>query len=711
MKEIEILHQIEKELNIKFKKTVKLINIYFDTENKEALYYIEKEKILGLKIKNYNIGKIPEQIKNLKNLTALSLNGNGITDISLLGGLTKLKALDLSNNNINDISPLNKLYNLELLKLNSNKITKLANIQNLKKVKKLYLDHNLIKEIENISNLKTLKEISLKENKISDIQSILKISSLSKINLSQNLIKKITNIPRHENIRELDLSHNQIKDIEEITKLRKLIRLDVSHNKISKLPDLKEKKDLNINISYNNITDPDEFSKLPPNKAFFTTGNPASLLAYSFKEPQKAVLDVDILKAAIKRIFPLFSTEKAGMVGIFGRWGRGKTFFWKQLKKDLEQESYETLEFSAWKYNDTPATWVYFYEILANKIHGKPEMLKPFKVFIFKLIDSPIQTLFYVFLFVLLPVLFFIYIFKNPDLISGNFELANGVALKIGTSVTYLVFFIYYFTKIYSINVNNIFKQMQQNKFSQVLGMQAEIEKHLKILLRNYKKKLIVFVDDLDRCDEDKILSIIHALRIIIENKEISSKIIIITAVDETILKDVIKNRYKDLQVRNLDLMVKEYMEKLFVFSIKLPALNESQLINIANNYADSVFRNSHISVKTTKEYSLFTDYLKKTKKQLTPRQVKNVYNRYFFSINLFSKKFKEISDNELQLICALSFIFSFDKDISEIDNYMKEKVKFSDNIAKCTIFDKEIQIPKNKWQEILNIIKTAVAY
>ena len=51
------------------------------------------------------------------------LNGNQITDISSLAGLTNLRNLGLTSNEITNITPLEGLTNLTLLQLWSNPIS------------------------------------------------------------------------------------------------------------------------------------------------------------------------------------------------------------------------------------------------------------------------------------------------------------------------------------------------------------------------------------------------------------------------------------------------------------------------------------------------------------------------------------------------------------------------------------------------------------
>ena len=57
------------------------------------------------------------------------------------------------------------------------------------------------------------------------------------------------------------------------------------------------------------------------------------------------------------------NSEDSQMIGIFGRWGRGKTYFWENVKTHLENtENYSFVEFNPWKYQETPAIWAYLFK-------------------------------------------------------------------------------------------------------------------------------------------------------------------------------------------------------------------------------------------------------------------------------------------------------------------------------------------------------------
>ena len=106
----------------------------FDCTHLEALilsneWYDENgyESESNNKGKYNKISSIPEEISNLKRLTALNLGGTydnrlEITDIRFLENQTGLQTLNLSNNQITDIRFLEKLTGLQILDLKNNKI-------------------------------------------------------------------------------------------------------------------------------------------------------------------------------------------------------------------------------------------------------------------------------------------------------------------------------------------------------------------------------------------------------------------------------------------------------------------------------------------------------------------------------------------------------------------------------------------------------------
>ena len=66
---------------------------------------------------------LPGIVARFPKLIILSLDGNQITDVGPLAGLTKLKGLYIVRNHVTDVSPLAGLIDLEYLGLTENQIS------------------------------------------------------------------------------------------------------------------------------------------------------------------------------------------------------------------------------------------------------------------------------------------------------------------------------------------------------------------------------------------------------------------------------------------------------------------------------------------------------------------------------------------------------------------------------------------------------------
>lgn len=283
--------------------------------------------------------------------------------------------------------------------------------------------------------------------------------------------------------------------------------------------------------------------------------------------------------------------------------------------KEDKNSAYKYVKFHAWKYQDTSAIWAYLYENLSNKYLGENWFLKPFKRIWLNIIrkgwDNLKVTSILAFLFLVI-----LMVYKNV-MSEGNssfddLNLTEILGIVFG-SLGSLIVLIY---RKYGQEARSIIKRYTKEiSFKEALGLQAEIQKEvvclvkswfwLDDLLRRYKwtkklfigadkkeKRILLFVDDLDRCSEDKMILLIDAMRVMLEHPEISKKIIIVTAVDDEKLKLAIRNKYaqflrtfpEDDKKEKFQKLEEEYMDKLFISGIKLAEITADERAEFFNN-------------------------------------------------------------------------------------------------------------------------------
>lgn len=326
-------------------------------------------------------------------------------------------------------------------------------------------------------------------------------------------------------------------------------------------------------------------------------------------EDSNGVIGVNELSAVMANLLKNLKEEDKGkMVGVFGNWGRGKTFLmdkiWGVLQKD-KSDPFIRVNFHAWKYQDTPASWAYLYEAFAtayfkddsknfitkewNKICKKLKLnwekigWKPIVLLIISIIATGVSFL-----------------------IIRDIQGIKRLLLFFGVISITSVQLLSYLKKSFSEKAKDLFKKYYtKTSFSNLLGIQSEIQKELKYLLKNWiktnkdgsmPKRILLFVDDIDRCSEDRIMIIIDALRIMLEDDEISKRVVVLAAIDERVLKRAIKCKYHELLAKDYCLedngrkklslsITTEYMDKLFLSGISLGMLTTEDKKEVLKKY------------------------------------------------------------------------------------------------------------------------------
>lgn len=329
----------------------------------------------------------------------------------------------------------------------------------------------------------------------------------------------------------------------------------------------------------------------------------------------KPVIGVKRLARTLSEIISsLFPSNTAPMIGIFGEWGRGKTFLMNRIKdeidnrnKDNKDEVWRFIKYSAWKYQESSAIGVCLYDLLKKGMSFDQSIkdrilctIRKERKFIFVSIV----------LIVLICCLFAICELSiTPSIINVFIFVISLFLLKIFFRGGII-------SKIVIPNVNITY-------YRDFLGPNVDIRDSIKNLIIEWKKihknkkfRLVIFVDDIDRCDETKLVSTIDAFRTFLDeeetihsgdginsddskrNADTATGVVVVAALDEKILVQALKNKYdrqKDNERKNDSLLTKEYIDKIFCLSIKLPLLTDVEKEEFTSAFIDFDY-NAHKS-------------------------------------------------------------------------------------------------------------------
>lgn len=305
-----------------------------------------------------------------------------------------------------------------------------------------------------------------------------------------------------------------------------------------------------------------------------------------------AVLGVKDLAAVIASIIDQ-KPERGRMIGIFGKWGRGKTFLMDEIWNVLSvKNNFHRIDFHAWKYQQNPATWAYLYELFVDKYLGKSNWIvrfwKTLKLNIKRNVWWPVVKLAVSAVAYIVSVVILLRI-KQIEYILLSVSLTTGLFLAYVTHIKKI------YDK-YSLQASSLIKSYtSKQSYKDALGLQAEIQKELVTLLKcwlkdNKSKKILLFVEDIDRCSEDRILEIIDSLRVMLDEAEIADKVVVLAAIDEEVLQLSIGLKYKhlidfeakgnihsDVENKDLNNVINGYLDKLFSIGIKLGSLSSEE--------------------------------------------------------------------------------------------------------------------------------------
>lgn len=229
-------------------------------------------------------------------LSSISLNGLGLTNINFLVNFKNLKFLTLNNNNISNASPITKIKQLISVSLVNNKISEIPDLENLSYVfldfssnpldnyaglknvsindlhlndvglsdlsifsKDMYIRHfngssNAIEDITGLENKEELESLTLGDNLISDATALENLDKLRYLNLYSNSISDMSFVSLLTNIKSVSLSYNKITNIPPLEAT--MTSLDLRHNKVSNLQNIVNYKELlELSIGHNDLTD------------------------------------------------------------------------------------------------------------------------------------------------------------------------------------------------------------------------------------------------------------------------------------------------------------------------------------------------------------------------------------------------------------------------------------------------------------------------
>lgn len=305
-------------------------------------------------------------------------------------------------------------------------------------------------------------------------------------------------------------------------------------------------------------------------------------------------------------------------IGIFGKWGVGKStivnLLKERLKGDIAKNKIKFLEIRVWKYEENSLRRKFIVKIAEglglpiDDIYHDVYYDKEYEntlVNVRDIVTTILNRKSIAFWSLIISFLLWI-TFRLINIIGINNQLINSISIKVEQFIT-IPLFISIVTWIFSI--------IKEAKIKLKIGKydsQEQFENKFIELVKKDKSKKIIFIDDLDRCSKEKVVKVIETIKTFLD---VESCIFIIACDDEIIKKAINKTQELYDELGNNE--GAEYLEKFFQYTLRIPPFmvtdmrkfiinllkkNKSDLTKLNETLEDIVFITVNNNVKSPRK-------------------------------------------------------------------------------------------------------------
>ncbi|HDR4483497.1 TPA: AAA family ATPase [Bacillus cereus] len=277
--------------------------------------------------------------------------------------------------------------------------------------------------------------------------------------------------------------------------------------------------------------------------------------------------------------------EKNNMVALYGEWGSGKTSVMEYINKNIT--NYNVVFFEAWKYEKDSNLSLSLFEMILDKVEAEKDSLGQVLEDV-KLIGKTLLN------------------FSKNLLFNYKMSLP-GMTINIDQA-----------TKD---TIKEMDKLIERTSF--YTNLKKFNTSYNKLLDEYYEatgKKLLVFIDDLDRCSPENVLDLISSIKHFFID---SDKVVYFCGVDKHAVSKAINIRYQNI------IKSEEYLEKVFDVTFNMPEIQN--IDKLLEDFISRVHLFNPVADENFNFLKRFFLHIKFT----NPRKLKKLFNKYIFLCTL----------------------------------------------------------------------------
>jgi GTPase SAR1 family protein len=373
------------------------------------------------------------------------------------------------------------------------------------------------------------------------------------------------------------------------------------------------------------------------------------------------VLYRDAISRIIKNSYPKFT------IGIFGDWGTGKTTLMNSIVQFLKDDkNIVVVRFESWRYErEDQFALIPLLKTIAFAFPGNEERYQDIK----QRLKSGATSL----------------LKKTPDIISS--VLAKYLGDQAGKITKEMI---EDFRKEVNAKVELLVEVDRDTLYFD--GFEDIRKEIIKIRKENLSFRIVVFIDDLDRCSPKKTLEVLESIKIFLGMEGF----IYVLGLSHDIISKLIDLEYKESGVKG-----EQYIKKIIQIPITLPKWNNEDIIDLVLNLVEKGIINEDYQEKIKENIDLISVAI-----EHNPREIKRFLNNFIVAYEIF-RTIPNFNDKELLIIQAIQLRWNnfYHLLISSDKHFREELSKYSkmndeDRIAILDIETEKDEDFENKVKE-----------
>jgi len=317
-------------------------------------------------------------------------------------------------------------------------------------------------------------------------------------------------------------------------------------------------------------------------------------------------------------------------IGIFGRWGSGKTSLMQLIDAALEKEAkrgrrLHRIWINVWRLSNRDEVWQAFLQALFVEVRRK---LSRWQRIDKRKLLRQLASNSYRIVLVITPMIVGLLLTKPESGWGDVLQLVlnpiagGGTLVTVGLGLWTLVKpIIESAREIVSFDLQVVLKYAPyEAQVTELMQLHEQFKETVEVLVGE-SGRLVVFVDDLDRCSPDKIPEVLEALKLFTT----TPRCVYIMGLDHDVARQGVVKKYKFSEDEGA-----EYLEKIFQVPFHLPPLEDDRIAAfVRENYSD-------VCQKCRRAPEVFSLGLERN-----PRKVKRALNIYRTLLDLADARVK----------------------------------------------------------------------